>query len=139
MLAGLVLLGGGGAGAYWMTNRAPAEGAAAKAPEPKEEGIVAFEPFVVNLADEGGARFLRVTLRLVVEGADEAKELEENAVDHARVRSSILELLATQTADQLVTPEGKVALKKEITERATHALHNIKVADVLFTEFVVQF
>jgi flagellar FliL protein len=133
----VLLLAGGGAGAYWiLTHR---DVTAKAAPPPPDPGIVAFDPFVVNLADPGSTRFLRVTLRLVVEDAKHAKEMEENELGRMRVRSAILELLTQQSADHLVTPEGKAELKKAIAERATHALHDVKVTDVLFTEFVVQF
>jgi flagellar basal body-associated protein FliL len=57
----------------------------------------------------------------------------------AKIRSAILERLAQETSDQLVTPEGKAALKKVIAEEAAHAAHELKVTDVLFSEFVVQF
>jgi len=132
----VLLLAGGGAGAYWiLTHR----DVAAAAPPPPDPGIVAFDPFVVNLSDPGGTRFLRVTMRLVVDNKEHAKEMEENELGRMRVRSAILELLTQQTSDHLVTPEGKAELKTAIAERATHALHEMKVIDVLFTEFVVQF
>jgi flagellar basal body-associated protein FliL len=94
---------------------------------------------VVNLADTGATRFLRATLSLVVQDEEQAKEMEENAVEKARIRSAILELLAEQQADALVTPEGKTELKKHIAERIEHAAHELKVVDVLFSEFVIQF
>jgi flagellar basal body-associated protein FliL len=75
----------------------------------------------------------------VVAGADTAKEVEENAVERAQLQSAILEILTVHTAEQLVTPEGKAALKKEILEKTGHVLHSARVTDVLFTEFVVQF
>ena len=137
VVVGLVVGLGGGGGAYWFyfmrTPSAPAK------PTPPKTGIIAMEPFVVNLADDGGGRFLRVTLSLAVEGEKEAKETSEDAVVTARLRSAILERLAQQTADRLVTPEGKVELKKAIAEQAAHAAHELKVTDVLFSEFVVQF
>jgi flagellar protein FliL len=99
-----------------------------------------MEPFVVNLADAGATRFLRVNLALAVRGGEEvAKEIEENALEKARIRSAILELLAQQQSDTLATPEGKDELKKLIAERSQHAAHELEVVDVLFTEFVIQF
>jgi len=133
----VVLAGGGGGGYWWWSNRAPA-GAEAEAP-PAEPGIVSFEPFVANLADAGGGRFLRASLKLVVEGAERAKEVEENAVERAQLQSAILEVLTQQTADALVTPEGKAALKEAILARTGEVLHETSITDVLITEFVVQF
>ena len=141
IVVALLVLGGGGAAAYFFYYKAPAAQAHEAEPEPEPAGptgIVPLEPFVVNLADAGRSRFLRVSLSLVV-GEEHAVEIEENAVEKARIRSAILELLALQQADALVTPEGKDALKKSIAERVAQAVHALKVVDVLFAEFVVQF
>jgi flagellar FliL protein len=144
LIVGLLLLGGGGGGAYWFWFRAPASAEGAEGGEKKEAaetdvGIVPLEQFLVNLADPGGTRFLRVTMRLVVEGEDNAAEIAENEVQIAQVRSAILELLTVQMSEKLVTPEGKDALKKEIVHRASEILHEVPVKDVLFSDFVVQF
>ena len=138
----VVLGGGGGAGYFYFLKGQPAQAEEHQAEEPAAEGpggIVPLDPFVVNLADTGATRFLRVNLSLVVADEEQAKEVEENAVEKARVRSAILELLAQQNASDLVTPEGKDTLKKTIAERVAHASHALKVSDVLFSEFVIQF
>jgi flagellar FliL protein len=135
----VVLAAGGGGGYWWWSHRAPADPAKEKEKETADAGIVSFDPFVANLADEGGTRFVRASMKLVISGAEKAKEVEESAVERAQMQSAILEALTVHTADELVTPEGKAELKKEILERAGHVLHDTKVTDVLFTEFVVQF
>jgi flagellar protein FliL len=154
-LVALLLLGGGGAAAWWFFLRTPpaqaAEGegegeagAAAgekkeKATKPKGDGLIAMEQFLVNLADQDAQRFVRVKLGLVVESKEEGVKLSEEEVVKARLRSAILEVLAQQTSDHLVTPDGKAELKKLILERSNAALGEKKVLDVLFTDFVVQF
>jgi flagellar protein FliL len=140
----VVLAGSGGAGAYWYFSQRSAEsaeGQEAKTPEPEappEPGLVEMDPFVVNLADPGGQRYVRVSMRLLTYDEAQALEMKENAVAKAKLRAAILELLSMQTADGLVTPEGKNALKKAIAERAAHTVHELKVTDVLFAEFIVQ-
>src|SRR5579872_2712640 len=100
-IVGVIILGGGGAGAFFMMRRGNT--AEAKPVEKKAEankgGVVAFEPFVVNLAD--GGRFLRLTVRLVVDEAEEAEKIQKSEVTVARARSEILELLTEQTSDKL--------------------------------------
>ena len=138
----VILLLGGGGGAYWFMFRGTGAAEAAEAappPPPAPTGVIPLEPFVVNLADPAGSRFLRVTLSLVVADEDIAHEVEEDEVIVLRVRSAILELLAQKEAGELVTPEGKAALKKSIAEGVKHAAHELEVADVLFSEFIVQF
>jgi flagellar FliL protein len=132
----LVLLIAGGGGWWYFYGRSSATVEAA-APPPPEPGIVEFEPFIVNLADPGGRRFLRVVIHLLVP-EKEAAELDENKLLHSRVRSAILELLTTQTSASVSTPEGRAALKKAIAETAAHAIEHLEVSDVLFAEFVVQ-
>ncbi len=141
----LVLLGGGGAAAYFTLLAPAAEGegdGAAKAEEhkaPTANGIVTFEPFIVNLADAGGRRFLRINVRLLVPEEEEGKHLQENKVTIERLRAAILDLLSTQTSEQVSSPDGKAALKHAIAEHAKPILEHTEVVDVLFSDFVVQY
>lgn len=149
IIAAVVLLGGAAGGFFFWKSRAEAATAAAaeggekhQSKEKKtEEGgaVLTLEPFVVNLADNSGSRFLRVSLRLVIGDKEAAPELQEDEVKMLRIRSSILEFLSQQLADELVTAEGKEKVKKEIAERANKVLGEDEVVDVLFSEFVVQF
>ncbi len=139
----LAIVGGGAAGGFlwWQGQSAHAEGA--EAPPPAEpNAVLPLEPFVVNLSDQAGSRFLRVNLRLLLltpRGQRDLKALIENEVVMARLRSALLELLSTKTADELVTAEGKDELKREIVAQAAGILSEVEVRDVLFSEFVVQF
>ena len=137
LAVGLVVLGGGGGGGYWWWRHTAAAQAAPKVVK-EATGIVSLEPFIVNLADKEASRFLRVTLKLVVDDEHLAEEIEGQAVSKSRVRSAVLELLSAQESSKLVTPEGKSELKKAIGERSSAVLHT-EVRDVLFTDFVVQF
>jgi flagellar FliL protein len=147
---GLLLLGGVGAGAWWWFSRNAAAHAATDADTKGHEkagehadlsdsGVLTLEPFLVNLADPEAPRFLRATLALVITDKEHALHLSEDAVAKARIRSAVLELLATQKSSDLVTPEGKAALKKSILASSASIVTEAKVVDVLFSEFVVQF
>jgi len=141
--AGIVLVTGlAAAGGMWWSQKTTALGtgtAAAAAPVVVSRGLVRFDPLVVNLADGAGTRFLRTTLQLVVEPSEGADAIAESPIQMLQLRSAMLELLAQQTAAALVTPEGKAAMKAAIISRAQDALGDWKIADVLFSEFVVQF
>jgi flagellar FliL protein len=133
-----LLLAGGGGGAYWWLSRSPVEAAAREIPL-SQRGLVPFDPFMVNLADGGGNRFLKVNLQLVLEDAASADAVLHTPVVVSRIRSEVLELLSEQLGSDLVTPEGKAALKTKIAERLAPVLEGGKVIDVLFSEFIVQF
>src|SRR5262245_30149874 len=137
----ILLLGGGGAAAFFAL-RKPATSATGDAPkkEPKAPtGIVSFEPFVVNLADPGSPHFLRISVRLIVPNEEEAKKIDESQVQLMRLRSAIVDLLSSETSQHIVTQDGKTELKKQIAERAAAIVEPIEVADVLFSDFVVQY
>ena len=99
----------------------------------------------MNLADKDVPRYLRTTVSLPIKDAEAAASLSAGGehkaagepVRIAMARSAILELLTTKTAEELMTADGKTALKKEIAERASKAFR-FKVNDVLLAEFVVQ-
>ena len=164
LIAVLVLALGGGSAAYFFMGRGDAaKGKSAKqkdgeaghgdeaADEEGEEGeahepaVVALPTFTVNLADKDASRYLRTTVSLLVKDVEKAASLSgdgghkaaDEPVRIAMARSAILELLTTKTAEELMTAEGKTALKKEIAERASKAFR-FKVNDVLLAEFVVQ-
>ena len=127
-----VVLAGAGGGAYAMLR------ASDEASGPTR-GLVMFDPFVVNLADPGGMRFVRVTLQVVTYSEKGAKDVTESPLSMKESRSAILEILSQQLASELVKVEGKQALKKAIVERLSKQIKQTKVIDVFFSEFVVQF
>jgi flagellar FliL protein len=135
-IAAVVVVGGGGATAYWATSRGAG---VAAAPKPAEHGLVTLEPFVVNLADPGGSRFLRISVRLVIASVERAEHVQKSTVALTRARSAILDLLTQQTADHLVTAKGKAELKEAIVRALEPVLEGTTVVDVLFSDFVVQF
>lgn len=138
LVTALAAAGGG----FWWSRVAGADQAGAAAPAEKaaaSRALLKFDPFVVNLADGVGTRFLRATLQLVVEPAEAAEQIAAHPVTMLELRSALLELLAEQSAAALVTAEGKAAVKAAIITRAQAALQTGTVTDVLFAEFVVQF
>ncbi len=149
ILVVLLAAGGGGGYVWWSTQRAVAaeaggeEGAkSAKDDHAEAEAhgvLLPLDTFTVNLADADATRFLRANVQLVLAVEDDVlKELEHEKVPVVRARAAVLELLAEQTSDVINTPAGKLALKAEIRKRAGKALHH-EVADVLFSDFVIQF
>jgi flagellar FliL protein len=133
LIIALVAIVAGGGGAAYAMLRPTTE---ASAPT---RGLVAFDPFVVNLADPGGMRFVRVTMQVVTYSEPGAKAMTESTLVMKEARSAILEILSQQLAADLVKIEGKDALKKAIVARLSKVVKETKVVDVFFSEFVVQF
>lgn len=139
VLVVLIVAGSAGGGAFWWARRGVHAQARVEEPKPVERGIVTFEPFVVNLADSDAPRFLRASIQLVVDSPEKAEKVQKTPVSLMRARSAILEVLTTQTSAVVVTPDGKAKLKKQIEERVGPVLEEVKVQDVLFSDFVIQY
>lgn len=133
----VLVLGGGGGFAWWKGLLPGGRKAEAKA-EAKEEkppvgAIVPLDPFIANLADEDGKRYLKATLQLEF---FEAKEPEDFKLP--QVRDLLLTLFSSKVFGEIRTPEGKAVLREEIINRLNRAMHKDVVKTVYFTEFIVQ-
>ncbi len=97
--------------------------------------VFPLKTFVVNLADAGGKRYLRVGIVLELNEAGLNSEIEENL---PLIRDKILMILPSKTFDAIKTFEGKMALKREIMNGLNSLLKEGKISNLYFEEFVVQ-
>jgi len=134
----LVLLGGGGTAAYLMFFKAKSH-TAEKKQEEKPQVVVFWpmDPFIVNLIDNEGERYMKVVLQL--ELSDQLM-VEEMKKINPKIRDAILELLSAKTYKEMMDPLGKQRLRDEIVMRANMIVNSPKgkVIKVYFTEFVIQ-
>lgn len=102
---------------------------------PRSTGLVLpLPPITVNLSDPGGRRYLKLGMEVEV-NSDVATQLKQN---NARIRDSIIMLLAGKTYGEIASPDGKVLLKAEIAARLNQILGAQKVVRVYLTDFVVE-
>ncbi len=136
----LIAIAGGGFVAY-KKFLAPhpaisAEEQGKKEPVEKEGEIFALEPFVVNLSDPKGKRYLKVTITLELEAAPNVKEKVEKAIP--KMRDMVIMMLTSLTFEEVMTPEGKIRVRDDLLERFNLILRPERVKDLYFTDFVVQ-
>ncbi len=133
----VLLLAGGGAAAYFKFFH-KSETAAEHAKEEKkhvEPVIQDMETFLVNLADAGSKRFLKVTMKAKLESPELSEEFKSRNFE---LRDAVLTILTSKSSDEVVSPDDKQALKKEILATLNKSLHKGQVQDIYFTEFLVQ-
>jgi len=98
--------------------------------------VIELQPFIVNLADNGEARYLRMTVSL---GIGDSKAAEKpDPLFTTRVRNAMLAVLTTKTSDDVLTVKGKTALRKELLEAAQAAVDEPEVKAIYITDFIVQ-
>ena len=97
--------------------------------------IVSLETFIVNLADKGGKRYLRLTMDLELENPELESEIQKRM---PQVRDSILMILPSKRFADISSVEGKIALRDEILASLNSFLLQGQVSKIYFKEFVVQ-
>ena len=107
--------------------------------ETKVRTVLHLDPFVVNLADPQGDRFLRVGIELGLDREPgEQNHPDQGETPIARTRDTILMVLTTCNADGLMTPAGKAKLKDDLTAALLERAPELHVREIYFTEFLVQ-
>jgi flagellar FliL protein len=94
-----------------------------------------LQTFIVNLADKGGTRYLRISMDLELENEETAQLVDKRL---PRIRDTILMLLPTKKYEDIGTVEGKSSLRNEMITRINEVLVPEKIKSIYFTEFVVQ-
>lgn len=105
--------------------------------------LMVLESLLVNLADEGGSSYLRLSLTLQVADVVANKSSSTNIAvnnedDMAAVRDTALTVLGRQTSENLLGPQGKDRLKAELKKALAEHNPNLKVKQMFFTDFLVQ-
>jgi flagellar FliL protein len=97
--------------------------------------LYSLDTMIVNLADRGGKRYLRVTMALELSDPEAMTTIESRL---PQVRDAILMILPTKKYEDVSTTEGKIALRKQIMEKINGLMTKGQVNNLYFTEFVVQ-
>lgn len=102
----------------------------------KDESVIGeMDTFLVNLADPGGKRYLKISMKLVLDSAQAGQEFGERGPE---LRDNVLMLLSSKKYEDIATFSGKMALKQEAIARLNQRMNQGRVKDIYFTEFLVQ-
>jgi flagellar basal body-associated protein FliL len=122
--------------------------------EPGTGMMLTIKEKVVNLADSGAGATRFVKFAAVVEFAPKSADwhaadstgkkklndyFEKNSfATKAVAEDTIIAAFATKKASELMTPEGRERFRAEVILRLSKAIHEPKVVNVYFTDFVMQ-
>ena len=99
--------------------------------------IYELDPFVVNLNEPRGNRYLKVTIQMEL-AMDSPELLPELERRKGQLRDTILGLLTSKSSKDLQLLEGKFRLREELISRVNSMLVNGRITRIYFTEFVIQ-
>lgn len=100
------------------------------------KNVVELQPFIVNLADESEARYLRMTVSVGISGEGESEK--PNPIFITRVRNAMLAVLSVKTSEEVLSVKGKAKLRKELLNAAQRASEEPAVEAIYITDFIVQ-
>jgi flagellar FliL protein len=134
---------GGGFYVMWtkIVSLMPPEEIVEEVPEEEEAETVTIgemfplDTFVVNLADGNGKRYLRATMQLELAPEQTVATFEQRL---PQIRDVVLTILPTKQFEEIRTVDGKATLRMEILNKLNELLSDEGVANIYFTEFVIQ-
>jgi len=97
--------------------------------------MYSLDSFVVNLAEAGGNRYLRVTMELELTDEVLHTELDQRL---PQVRNAMLMILPSKKAEDINTVDGKLALRDQLIDEINSFMTTGEVTNIYFTEFVIQ-
>jgi len=142
----VLILGGAGA-AYFLffakgrVKEGEGHGGKAQQTQAAQESAAAvgamknLDPFIVNLTDAQGTRYLKVVVQLELKSELVAQEIDKKT---PMIRDEIISLLSSKSFDEIATEPGKRDLKQVMLERINKYLKTGQVTRIYFTDFVVQ-
>jgi flagellar FliL protein len=111
------------------------EQAANAEPEDTLGPLFSLRTFIVNLADKGGKRYLRITMDLELTNEEIKEKLEKRL---PQIRDNILMTIPSKTFEELNSSEGKTALRDELITGLNALIEKDCIKNIYFTEFVIQ-
>ncbi len=145
-VAALVFLALAGTGFWYVTHHGLPFSRRASGPAPKAAAqdaspaaVFQLQTFVVNLADPDHSAFLRIGIALGLDKPLSAiSDSEKNSPYTPQVRDAVLSVLSSWKSEDLLAPDGRKKLKKQLLQCLRQRIPELGVVDIYFTDFLIQ-
>ncbi len=134
LLIGVVILGIAGGVVMFLGGKKKGE-EKEKAKKPEKTFFVTLDPIVVNLLDPSGKRYLQIQISLEVG----SKKLEDEIKEKEPIIKDIINTyLGEKTVDDVLAPNAKEEIKKELLEKINQALGEDVILHVYILQYIVE-
>lgn len=97
--------------------------------------LVSMEPFIVNLKEPGGTRYLKMVVEIEVPG-EQGQEILNARI--APVRDRIIASTSELTFADTQGSERKSSIRKTLVKEVNDVLRSEVARNIYFTEFIIQ-
>lgn len=94
-----------------------------------------LDTFTVNLKNDAGRRYLKVTMSLELEGEELSLELDAKS---PVLRDRIIRILTSKTLVEISSKKGKQKVSQQIMDTLNAMISDGDIRGIYFTEFVIQ-
>lgn len=101
----------------------------------EKSGLWSMGSQIVNLMDNNGERYLKVTIQIEVSNQECIAELD---LLKPKILDSVLGLLSSKSYREIAGLEGKQRLKDDVAVRLNRFVTKGQVRRIYFTEFLIQ-
>ena len=99
--------------------------------------IIELQPFILNLADDNGSCFLRISLSIGI-AAEAQADAKPDPLFIARLRNALLAVMMSKSSQEILNDQGKTTLRKQLLAASRAVIKDQEVAAIYITEFIVQ-
>ena len=103
--------------------------------EVKNFSLYSLEPIVVNLLDPTGKRYIQIGLALALPDKKYEEEIKEK---EPIIKDVVITVLSSKTPEEVLQPEAKEEIKKELLEKLNEVLGEDIVLGIYITQYIVE-
>ena len=106
-----------------------------KEKKPEKTFFVTLDPIVINLMDPTGKRYLQIQISLEVGDKKMEDEIKEK---EPIIKDIIISVIGEKTVDDVLAPNAKEEIKKELKEKINQALGEDVILNIYILQYIVE-
>jgi flagellar FliL protein len=134
LLIGILVLGIAGGVVMFLGGKKGEKGKE-KEKKPEKTFFVTLDPIVINLMDPTGKRYLQIQISLEVGDKKMEDEIKEK---EPIIKDIIISVIGEKTVDDVLAPNAKEEIKKELKEKINQALGEDVILNIYILQYIVE-